>query len=300
MTKARAIAWLYGSLTGAATLTLVAAVVVAVGRVDFSVGGANDLIVACRTWLTGAGGIASLAVLVLSATVIAIGTRTAASVVRQLHATRRFADRLTVVGRLEGRPDVRLVEDADPMAFCFGLARPRIHLTTGAVELLSEPEREAVLAHEAHHVRCRDPLRLLLMRSLADGLFVLPALRRLSMRYASLIELAADEAAERSTPQGAKALSSALLALGTRPDAAVVGISPERVDRLLGGGSRWELPLLLIGGAALTLLIVWLATMRLAMLAPASLPLPELLAQACMLAMVVVPLTLVVDLRRHR
>ncbi|MGI8623907.1 MAG: M56 family metallopeptidase [Solirubrobacteraceae bacterium] len=289
MSKARAVAWLYASIAVAALATVVAGLVVSLGRVDYSGVGVDRIVSACRTWVLADGGAAAVAVLILGVVGTAVLTLAARSAARQVRATRRFVGRLAVVGRLPGEPPVMVIDDAAPRAFCVGLLRPRVFISSSALALLSGAERAAVLAHEAHHVRCRDPLRLLVTRSLAEGFVVLPALRRLADRYAALAELAADEAAER-TPRGSQALGSALLAFHAHPDPAVVGIAPERVDRLLGDRARWGLPGLGLAGAAVTLLVTWAVTVRLSQVAHASVPLPDLLVQACMLAMAVVPL----------
>lgn len=111
------------------------------------------------------------------------------------------------------------------------------------MRLLSHEELDAVIAHESHHARRRDPLRLLVARSVAADLFFLPVMRRLAERYAAMAELAADEAAVGAT-RGPRALASALLAFDAHPSPAVVGIAPERIDHLLGRDVRWDLPTL--------------------------------------------------------
>ena len=133
---------------------------------------------------------------------------------------------------------VRLFPSSRPQAFCAGLLRPRVFLSSPACDRLSQAELRAVVAHEGHHVRRRDPLRLLVARVLADALFFVPALRRLERRYAELAELAADEAAIRAA--GSAALASALVKLGgsDHPE-ATVALAPERVDHLCVP-TRWR------------------------------------------------------------
>jgi len=147
--------------------------------------------------------------------------------------------RLAVEGELEGA-SVRLFPSSRPQAFCAGPLRPRVFLSAAARDRLSPAELRAVLAHEGHHVRRRDPLRLLVARILSDALFFIPALRRLERRYAELAELAADEAAVRAA--GSAALASALLKLGARDYPEItIGLAPERVDHLCGAPTRWRL-----------------------------------------------------------
>jgi len=180
-----------------------------------------------------------------------------------------------------------LFEDPRPRAFCAGFVRPRAYISTGALSLLDHDEQAAVLAHEADHARRRDPLKLLVARALADGLFFLPAARRLADRYAELAEIAADEAAVATT-HGPAALASALVAFDA--EVAGIGIEPERVDQLLGKRAAWELPAALLIGAAVTLAALVVVVVRIGQATGhASIGLPELLAQACMFAMAVVP-----------
>ena len=76
-----------------------------------------------------------------------------------------LADTVTSL-KLADRID--LVQSTEPNAFCYGLLRPRICVTTGLLDTLSSAELEAVLRHERHHLRRHDPLRTLLWTML-DG-----------------------------------------------------------------------------------------------------------------------------------
>ena len=290
MSRARAVFVLCTGLGGAALGLALVAAAVAVSRIDFAVPTPAEVLAACTRWLLPPGDAASVVVLVMGGAGLAVVGLTVSSALRRLRATRQFERALPVTGELAGRPDVRVVRDPVPQAFCAGLVRPRIYVSSGALALLSPAEREAVLGHEGHHARRRDPLRLLVARSLGDGLFFLPAVGRLAERYAALAELAADEAAVE-TARGRQALASALLAFDSHPDPSVVGIAPERVDRLLGERPRCELPLLLLAGATAMLLALGAVTLRLVEVTDhAGIALPAVLAQACMLAMAVVPL----------
>ena len=61
-----------------------------------------------------------------------------------------------------------------------------VYVSQRTVELLTEAELEAVLAHEHHHRRVRDPLRVAGGRILSEALFFVPVLRKLCERYAEL------------------------------------------------------------------------------------------------------------------
>ena len=92
-----------------------------------------------------------------------------------------------------------------------GLLRPRVYVSTGALERLGEAELAAVVAHEAHHAARRDPLRILVARAIGDA-YSLGALPR---REQALAELAADAAVVRS--RGAAPLAVGAAGLRRRP-----------------------------------------------------------------------------------
>jgi Zn-dependent protease with chaperone function len=166
---------------------------------------------------------------------IAVAVR---AVLRQRIAFRRFLAHLETVGHLRERPSVRVIADPWPQAFCAGYLWPRVYVSQAAVDLLSNDQLEAVLAHEHHHRRVRDPLRFAVGRILGQGLFFVPALQPLFSRYADLAELDADRAAIRAGAGGRAALASALLAF----EASGACVAPERVDRLLGLPAEWRRP----------------------------------------------------------
>lgn len=258
--------------------------------VDSSLPSPASVAAACDRWLSagGPGAILAVAVGALALASVALGARSARC---QLAASRRYLQALPISGQ------VVAIEGA-ARAFCAGYLRPQVYVSRGAVGHLSRDELRAVVSHELHHVHRRDPLRLLVARALADGLFFIPLLRRSSERYAALGELAADEAAIRRL-DGRGALASALLkfsAPGAQP-ATVVGIAPERVDHLMGDplAGRWQLPRSLAGRTAVAL--VGLAALLGAAahgLVLANLDLPILLAAGCMAAMIGGPIALAV------
>lgn len=99
-------------------------------------------------------------------------------------------------------------------AFTAGLTSPRIYLARELATRLTSAELQAVIAHEAAHVRRYDPLRLSVLRALACTLFWLPALRRLAEDMADEAEILADDEAASIQPL---ALASAILALAQWP-----------------------------------------------------------------------------------
>ena len=63
---------------------------------------------------------------------------------------------------------LQVIVTADALAVTHGLVRPRVAVSTGLIEALDASELTAVLVHERHHLRRRDPLRLLIERLLAS------------------------------------------------------------------------------------------------------------------------------------
>jgi Zn-dependent protease with chaperone function len=253
----------------------------------------EELAAACRSFTVPNLTPPSLALFVLGSVSFAAIAMGARSLIRQVSARRRFMARLHVLTAIpmNGR-EMFVIDDGRPQAFCTGLLRSRVYISHGALELLDDDELAAVHAHEAHHARRRDPLRVLLVRTLSEAIFFLPALRRLAGRYEALAELSADEAAvERAGDP--RPLAGALLAFERNSTPAVVGIAPERVDNLLGQTPRWELPAAMLAGAAVTLAAALAVVVRVADATQhAHFNLPLLAAQACMLLMAVVPLVL--------
>lgn len=143
---------------------------------------------------------------------------------------------LTTELNLRGR--ITVVDYSAPEAFCYGLLRPRICLTSGLLAVLSPQELEAVLRHERHHVRHFDPLRTLLWTMLSGAFWWL---EDRAQQAHLLRELAADRTV--ITEQGRTSLASALLKLLSLPRAdhlhssriAISGLSvtDARIDQLL-------------------------------------------------------------------
>lgn len=275
------------SLVGAAAIAL--GLLVVLRSVDFSLPSGGSLYAACRSLVLpdpAPGALLMLPLAAVASLSLALGGR---SLVRQLRGKRRFLAALPAMRTVDvaGMP-VTIFDSARPQAFCAGLLRARIYLSSGAAALPRE-HLEAIVAHERHHVTRRDPLRFLLARVLSDALFFVPAQRRLSQRYGMLAELAADEAAVRE--HGRATLAAALLSFGeTRNPAVVVGVAPERIDHLLGRAPGRELPISLLLGSAVAIgALVGAAMTARALTSAADFNVPLLLAQSCMLAIVTPP-----------
>lgn len=179
--------------------------------------------------LLGALVVSSAAVFVLNLAATMVATYRA----RRAVVRRRFAGSLGLDAppRSLGGPNrVVVIADDVPSAYCIGLLRPAIVVSTGLVQRLSAPQLQAVLAHEASHCRLRDPLRAAVARGLARALFFVPALMDLAEATLAENEISADAAAITSV--GRASLVTALWELLGQPARpGGVGMVTERLLR---------------------------------------------------------------------
>jgi bla regulator protein blaR1 len=234
---------------------------------------------------------AEILLLVLSTFAAAVIAAAGRAAWGQVKAHRRFAGVLEPIGSLDRDPRVSVIRDPRPQAFCAGYLRPVVYVSRRTVELLGDAELDAVLAHEHHHRRVRDPLRIACGRVLSEALFFVPVLKPLFDRYADVAELSADRAAVRASAGRQAPLASALLAFDESTPPGASGISPERVDSLLGQPTSWRVPAWLLAGsvAALSVLgmVVWLISERAH--AHATFNLPIVSSRPCLVIMGIVP-----------
>src|SRR6201995_5339154 len=230
-----------------------------------------------------------IALAAVGATAITVAGRAAW---RQRSAYRGFLDRLEVVGRLHGHPTVKVIAGTRPEAFCAGYLRPAVYISQGALDLLSAPELDAVLAHEHHHRLVRDPLRFALGRILSQALFFVPALRVLHDRYGDLAEVNADRAAVRASAGRQTSLASALLVFDASAPPGASGISPARGDSLLGQPARWRMPIWLMAASLAAVSVLSLLTWQASGVASAhaTFNVPFVSSQPCVVMITLLPL----------
>lgn len=191
-----------------------------------------------------AGGSALLTALLVAFASALLHLRRTARLTRRLDARRAGAvvERVSLLAKHLGFAGaVQIVPDATVFAFTNGLLRPRVVLSHGLVDNLDDGQLEAVLRHELAHARRRDPLRILIARSLARALALVPAAPRSLDAYLCRLELAADRSVVREMGD-VFPLASALqrtLSAPPMPDiasAAVSGLSATdvRIDQLMG------------------------------------------------------------------
>jgi len=244
--------------------------------------------------------VVAVLVLILATFGVSLGLT---SLFRQLLATlsliRTLLSRRVTVSRrvgaiaasvdIAGRIDV--VRDVRPFSFCYWFRRPRICLSTGLIKRLDDAELRAVLLHERYHLRQRDPLRLVIARYFAAGLYVVPVVEELVEYYTVQKEVAADQAAVRAMG-GVRELASALFKvlpdaddvdLGLLVPVGSLSVTEARIDQLVDGRA---VPLalsrasVLLSGGALAAAAVLAFTDG---LHPAPLTLPALIGPASLL-----------------
>lgn len=143
-------------------------------------------------------------------------------------------------------PEIRLVVVRDRAADAFSFAILRLNrrrrlwaehvivLTSRLLEILTEDEVDAVVAHEVAHVEARDDRYLPFFHTLSMILFFDPVLRLLRRRVGRHHEFAADAESARATRRPLS-LARALLKV------YLEGMPAPRATGLFGRGSRTEL-----------------------------------------------------------
>ncbi len=253
--------------------------------------GAHQISVLGQRLSYPAANLDAIVMLLLAALGAGVTFRALGGVVRELRASRRF-HRCVVRQRPRTLHGALVIVDPQPRAFCAGLLRPRVYLSTGALERLDDDAVTAVLAHERHHARRHDPLRLAAGRVLAGSLFFLPWLGDLFDRHQALAEMSADESAINGVGANRSALARAMLEFSDAPAwPGSQGIDPARVDYLLGEPQSWPFPALAcLATACGIFLLVALAVLagRLAS-GSATLALPFLSDQPCIVVLAAIP-----------
>lgn len=157
-----------------------------------------------------------------------------------------------------------------PVAFCVGLFRPRIVVSSALLERLDPEEQAAVVCHELAHARSREPLKCLLARLAARTFFWLPALGALLDRYLLVKELAADREAiaRTSRPALAGALSQVLAQPTPAGAVGMAEFAAARVDRVFEPEARlprilqpWQLLVSVLAAGSLVLALTFSSTL---------------------------------------
>jgi len=177
---------------------------------------------------------------VISRTIVRI-LRTSAFVDRAERNAVPFRD----VSRFPFLENVTVFEDRLPLAFTGGFLRPRVFISTKLVDILDEKELRAVILHESHHQRSKDPLKGLVVSFISDLLFFLPVSRVLKNSYHLTSEMTADAYSISSQADPLDLVGSLLKVQKLNGPAASWFFDPttERAKHLLGQSARIRLPL---------------------------------------------------------
>src|SRR5262249_57366643 len=98
-----------------------------------------------------------------------------------------------------------------PLAAIVGVLRPRFYASATLLDVLTDDERVAVLAHEAGHRRALDNLKRGLFRLAPDLLSLTRTGRAIEAAWSEAAEEAADDHAAGGTDLGRLAVAGALI-----------------------------------------------------------------------------------------
>jgi Zn-dependent protease with chaperone function len=200
-----------------------------------------------------------------------IGARLAIAVIRVAVATRRrrahhrmLVDLLGVTpdgiaGRTcaQGR-DLRILEVAQPLAYCLPGVRSRVVVSEGTLDSLTETEIAAILSHERAHLRARHDL---VLEAFTAAHAAFPRFVRSASALDAvqlLVELLADDAAVRAAGRAPLARALVTCASGRPPSGALAAGGANtvlRVRRLSGNGNSLMLSAAAYFAAAAVLVV---------------------------------------------
>ncbi len=150
-----------------------------------------------------------------------------------------------------GGRGLRVLEVAEPLAYCLPGVRSRVVVSAGTLTKLTNDEVSAILTHERAHLRARHDLVLEAFTAVHAAF---PRLVRSSNALGAvqlLVELLADDAAVRTAGRTPLARALVACAAGRAPSGALAAGGPStvvRVRRLSGRGNS----VMLSGAAYLT------------------------------------------------
>ncbi len=219
------------------------------------------------------------------AVTLVIGARLAIAVVRVAITTRRRrAHHRMLVDLLGVAPDaisarvcaherdLRVLEVAQPLAYCLPGVRSRVVVSAGTLDSLSESEVAAILSHERAHLRARHDL---VLEAFTAAHAAFPRFVRSASALDAvqlLVELLADDAAVRAAGRAPLARALVTCASGRTPLGALGAGGAHtlvRVRRLSGSGNSllWSTVAYLAAAAVLVvptiaLAIPWLTELQ--------------------------------------
>ncbi|MFD5752136.1 M56 family metallopeptidase [Streptomyces sp. NPDC127033] len=160
---------------------------------------------------------------------------------RSRRARQRRLDLLALVGSPAPEYGATVVDHDVPAVYCLPGRRPRVVVTRGALEVLSDAQLRAVLAHEQAHLTGRHHLLHMVADAFARAFPGLPLARRAGEQTALLLEMIADDRALRRHPRETLAAAMCEVAAGRAPRSALGAGGPGtliRVRRVLAPQPR--------------------------------------------------------------
>ncbi|MCA1008329.1 M56 family metallopeptidase [Rhodococcus hoagii] len=201
-----------------------------------------------------------------------IGAKLIFSMVRVgVHTRRRRArhrmlvdllDRGDISTALGTFPGVRVLDAAEPIAYCLPGLRQRVVLSEGTLNSLNDAEVTAILTHERSHLRARHDLVLEAFTAVHHAF---PRVVRSKSALGSvqlLVELLADDSAVKVTGPGPLARALVTCANSTAPRGAMAAGGPStlvRVQRLTDSAGDIRIAAAAYAGAAAILVVPTIA-----------------------------------------
>ncbi|MBX7455153.1 M56 family metallopeptidase [Mycolicibacterium sp. 3033] len=196
------------------------------------------------------------AYVVVFALTLVVGARLMTSILQVAIATRRRRAHhrmiVDLVGAHPTRPmpahGVRILDVAQPLAYCLPGVRSRVVVSEGALNTLSDNEISAILSHERAHLRARHDLVLEMFTAVHAAFPRIVRSAHALNAVRLLIEALADDAAVRNTGPTPLARALVACAAGHTPRGALAAGGPTTVVRVrrLGGAPN---SLMLAAGA---------------------------------------------------
>ncbi|OBI74807.1 M56 family metallopeptidase [Mycobacterium sp. E740] len=215
------------------------------------------------------------AYVVVFALTAVIGARLITSVLQVAIATRRRRAHHRMVVDLVGKSQkwahvatgdgLRILDVAQPLAYCLPGVRSRVVLSEGALSTLADNELAAILSHERAHLRARHDLVLEMFTAVhaAFPRFVRSASALDAVRL--LVEMLADDAAVRAAGPTPLARALVACAAGRAPSGALAAGGPTTILRVRRLGGRPNSLALAAGAYAAAAAVLVLPTIAVAL-----------------------------------
>jgi beta-lactamase regulating signal transducer with metallopeptidase domain len=92
----------------------------------------------------------------------------------------------------QDRAEIIVIKEAAFVAMSYGIWKPKVLISTGALSRFDDEEIEAILLHELYHCKSYHPLQMNILTLISKGLAFVPVIKDLTHYYAIWTELLAD------------------------------------------------------------------------------------------------------------